>query len=276
MRPIFYLGALLLIAPFIAKAGTPPKPIPRWAISVNDYPSQALREKMIGTTRFEIAVSENGAALGCTITKSSGHELLDRTTCDLVMKRAKFTPARDDADNPVPGVWRHLVGWYPWPRGSKPGYAGYGVTVAFDPDGEVTECSVTVLSSLSDLTPKQADKCKSMGTMAVFADLLNRPTKGLTTATYRFWQESRQSGQPLPRTQPVRRLLAHVVFDRADDGAITWCEVDVAPITLLPGIDATDLCGPRGYGVTRAGGGGDAQDLFVDVVATPAAGSDDN
>jgi TonB family protein len=273
MRQFFYLGVLALMTPWVASAGTPPTPIPRWAISVDDYPAQALRDKMVGATRFEIAISETGAARGCTIIKSSGHDVLDRTTCDLVMKRARFTPARDDADKPVPGVWRHLVGWYPWPRGSKPGYAGYGVTVTFDAAGEVTACTVAALSAVSVVTPGQADKCTGMGKAAVFAALLDRPTKGLATATYRFWRESRQFGQPLPRKQPVRRLLAHIVFDLTDDGAITWCEVDVAPVTPVLGIGAADLCGPRSYGVTRAGAGGDPQDLFIDVIATRASGA---
>jgi TonB family protein len=271
MKPIWHLGVLLLTAPAFANAATPPKWISRQAISVDDYPAQALSEKMVGATRYEIAVSDTGAALGCTIIKSSGHDLLDRTTCDLLMKRAKFMPAKDDAGNPVAGVWRHLVGWYPSSRDSRPGYVGYGVTVTFDTDGEVTTCQVAALSPVSKPTPDQLDKCRSMGTAAVFAALLDRPTSGFTSATFRFWREDRRVGQPLRSKQPVRRVLAHVVFDLADDGAITWCEVDVAPATPVLGLSAADLCGPNGYGVTRAGGGGHPNDLFIDVVTGPAA-----
>ena len=271
MKPIWYLGVLLLTAPVFANAATPPKSISRWAISVDDYPAQALRDKMVGATRYEIAVSDTGAALGCTVIKSSGHDLLDRTTCDLVMKRAKFLPAQDDAGKPVAGVWRHLVGWYLSPRDSRPGYAGYGVTVTFDKEGEVATCKVAALSPLSQPTPGQLDKCRSMGTAAVFAALLDRPTSDFTSATYRFWREDRRFGQSLPSKQPVRRVLAHVVYDRADDGAITWCEVDVAPATPVLGISSAELCGLNAYGVTRPGGGGHPNDLFIDVVAEPAA-----
>jgi TonB family protein len=265
--------AILAVAPILLAAASPPTWGPRWGISLDDYPPSALRAKREGTTRFEVAVDETGAPTKCTIIKSSGHQDLDDRSCEVVMKRAKFKPARDDAGNAVPGTFRHLVLWHvaSTPQ-SLPAYAGYGVTVTFDGAGAVTSCKVAPLVKGFELTPDLAGKCESMGNADVFAELLGRPTAGLATATYRFWLHDRRFGGQLPTNQPVRRLRAHVVFDTADDGAITWCEIVLAPATPSPGLPSTDFCGPKAYGVTRDGGGGQANDMFIDTIATPTRG----
>ncbi|MBC7522459.1 MAG: energy transducer TonB [Sandarakinorhabdus sp.] len=264
------LVAIVVFAPLVLAAASPPTWGPRWAISIDDYPPSAFRARREGTARFEVAVDETGAPAKCTIIKSSGHQKLDDRTCELVMKRAKFKPARDDAGNAVPGTFRHLVLWHvaSTPQ-SLPAYAGYGVTVAFDSAGAVTSCKVASLVTGYELTPGQAGKCESMGNAGVFSELLGRPTAGLETATYRFWLHDRRFGGQLPTDQPVRSLRAHVVFDLADDGAITWCEIVLPPPTPTAGVANPDFCGPKAYGVTRAGGGGQANDMFIDVIAAP-------
>lgn len=267
------LLAILAVAPILLAAASPPTWGPRWAISTDDYPPGARRANRQGTTRYVVAVDKSGAPTNCTIIKSSGHQDLDDKTCQLVMKRAKFIPARDDAGDAAPGIIRHLVVWTTslTPQ-LLPAYAGYGVTVAFDNTGAITSCEVASLVKGFELTPAQAGKCKSIGNADVFSELLGRPTAGLATATYRFWLHDRRFGGQLPTNQPVRRLRAHVVFDTADDGAITWCEIVLAPTTPSAGLPSTDFCGPRAYGVTRDGGGGQANDMFIDVIATPVRG----
>lgn len=267
------LLAVLAVAPTLLAAASPPTWGPRWAISTDDYPPGARRENREGTTRYEVAVDEKGAPTGCTIIKSSGHQDLDDRTCQLVMKRAKFKPASDDTGQAVPGIFRHLVVWATnvTPQ-VLPAYAGYGVTVAFDSKGAVTSCAVASLVKGYELTAGQAGMCASMGNAGAFSELLGRPTEGLATATYRFWLHDRRFGGQLPTDQPVRFLRAHVVFDTADDGAVTWCEVILAPAKPSAGLPGTDFCGPKAYGVTRSGGGGQANDMFIDVVAMPVRG----
>jgi hypothetical protein len=68
----------------------------------------------------------------------------------------------------------------------------------------------------------------------------------------------------------VRRPRAHVVFDTTADGAITWCEVVLAPATPAAGFGDADQCGPNAYGVTRPGGGGNPNMWFADVIADQA------
>lgn len=263
-------GTMQASLPIVA-AGTPATSIPTWGVSEDDYPRGALIAKMEGTVRFVVSINETGAPVDCTILKSSGHELLDSATCKVVINRGKFRPARDAVGAPVPGTWRHLANWVLPTGGSaasqQVGYFGYSVTVTFDGSGDVAKCKVAPLSALAKLTAINADKCRSMGTASMFTDLLGRPTAGLATATFRFWQRDLRYHQEPRMNYPIRRILANVQYDSTDDGAITWCEVRVPPPAPVLGLDAEKLCGPRGFGVTRAGGGGHVKELSIDVVA---------
>jgi TonB family protein len=270
-RGLRALVTLLPSALLLTAAASAPEPSGRWAVSVDDYPAEALRDNAQGTTRFEVAVDADGKATACTIIKSSGHLSLDQQTCAVLMSRARFKPARDEAGNPVAGTWRRRVIWIPGnepSRSAGPAFAGYGVAVGFDDSGAVSSCKVVPLSAISQLKPAQADQCRSMGQAEVFAALLDRPTQGLATATYRVRTESRWAGAPLRSNEPVQRVLAHVEIDRTADGAITWCEVKVAPAKPLPGFAGTDMCGPTAYGVSRTSGGGQPEEVIYDVVAT--------
>lgn len=94
---------------------TPTGAIPRgnpgsWA-TTNDYPSRALREERAGTTGFRVSVGADGRATDCQITSSSGHADLDEATCKNVMRRARFTPAKDGDGQPTTGTYSNRIRW---------------------------------------------------------------------------------------------------------------------------------------------------------------------
>lgn len=94
---------------------TPKDPSPRgqpgnWA-SPRDYPSRALREEREGTTRFRVSVSADGRVASCQVTGSSGHPDLDETTCKLIERRGRFTPATDGNGQNTTGTWSSAVRW---------------------------------------------------------------------------------------------------------------------------------------------------------------------
>ena len=62
-------------------------------------------------THFRISVGPNGRVASCTIEASSGHASLDQAACSALYRRALFDPARNDAGEPVSGVWRGYVRW---------------------------------------------------------------------------------------------------------------------------------------------------------------------
>ena len=95
---------------FTAKAAVPKGRPGDWA-SDNDYPSRALQLSQEGTTGFHLSLGSDGKVTSCEITKSSGSPELDKTTCDLMRRRARFTPAMDGDGNPATGNYSSSVRW---------------------------------------------------------------------------------------------------------------------------------------------------------------------
>jgi TonB family protein len=85
-------------------------------ISNDDYPAEALRNRVEGTVGFQLLVGADGRVTGCNIIQSSGSAILDSTTCRLISTRARFSPARNQQGRPVADkvvgriVWRIAAG----------------------------------------------------------------------------------------------------------------------------------------------------------------------
>ena len=80
-------------------------------ITARDYPREAINEKRGGTSKLRIQVDEGGVAQSCAIIESSGHGDLDAAACTAVMRRARFSPAINDAGEPAAGVFEIPVAW---------------------------------------------------------------------------------------------------------------------------------------------------------------------
>lgn len=95
---------------FYARAVTPLSNPGGW-ITEDDYPAQALRYEMTGSVGFRLRVDPEGAPSACETSYSSGWAFLDRTTCDLLMRRARFRPALDRRNKPVASYFSSRVRW---------------------------------------------------------------------------------------------------------------------------------------------------------------------
>jgi protein TonB len=87
---------------------------PRWIsgrILDADYPRAAVRAHANGTVYMRFVVAPTGRVSDCRVTRSSGREDLDRTTCQLIKERLRYRPARDPAGNPVAYVIRGEQDW---------------------------------------------------------------------------------------------------------------------------------------------------------------------
>jgi protein TonB len=85
----------------------------RTLFTPDDYPASAQSAGAEGTSQAEITIGTDGRVVGCNIVRSSGNTALDQTTCNILRRRAKFTPARDSNGNPTtdsittpPITWR--------------------------------------------------------------------------------------------------------------------------------------------------------------------------
>lgn len=88
-----------------------PKGAPQSWVLNSDYPDADLRARHEGRMSFTLQIDAKGRVTDCVITSSSGHESLDKTTCSLLMKRARFDPAENAAGQKIAGSWASRFTW---------------------------------------------------------------------------------------------------------------------------------------------------------------------
>ena len=109
-------------------------------IREEDYPASAIANEEQGSVAVRIAVDERGRAAGCAVEISSGSAALDLKTCEIVKERARFTPARNSAGQPVPGEFRQRVAWRLEDPLMPAEDWSYEVVVTYHPDGKTVTC----------------------------------------------------------------------------------------------------------------------------------------
>ena len=130
-----------------ALRGPAPASSPASWIRPNDYPVEAIRNGDEGTVGFTLDVDEAGAVINCQVSQSSGSEVLDMTTCDLMRMRATFRSALDGEGNAVRGRYASRVRWE-IPRERTPPEEGVVTgTFVVETDGHVRDCRLIAFQS---------------------------------------------------------------------------------------------------------------------------------
>ncbi|WP_010542938.1 energy transducer TonB [Sphingomonas elodea] len=130
---------LLVMALLAAQATTEAsvKPIPRgdapW-ITNDDYPVEEARAHHEGVVGFALQVDVLGHAVKCDVTATSGYVGLDKQTCFLMMRRARFNPALENGR----ALDSRVTGNFTWRLGNAPPYrngvdGGVGVAAPVPP-----------------------------------------------------------------------------------------------------------------------------------------------
>lgn len=97
----------------VTEVKTPAQPVrdPVTWVSPDDYPRESRIAGDRGQAVARLDIDAVGVVTGCSIVQSSGADLLDNVTCTVLRKRARFHPARDAADKPVPTIWIQRFRW---------------------------------------------------------------------------------------------------------------------------------------------------------------------
>ena len=83
-----------------------PKGQARWAARIpENYPSRAVRSGTEGTVGVSVTVGPNGKVSACSVSSSSGSDVLDEAACDGMRRYAQFDPALDEDGNPTSASW---------------------------------------------------------------------------------------------------------------------------------------------------------------------------
>lgn len=77
----------------------------------SDYPFEAIRDGASGEALVAIRVGVDGQGKSCRLLQSAGHKALDRMTCAVTMRRARYTPARDKTGSPVEAPFITRIRW---------------------------------------------------------------------------------------------------------------------------------------------------------------------
>lgn len=72
-----------------------PAQLLKGSITGSDYPRAARRARAEGVVHVRFLVDPEGRARSCAVTRSSGNQALDSTTCRLIERRFRYRPARD-------------------------------------------------------------------------------------------------------------------------------------------------------------------------------------
>ena len=75
------------------------------------YPSDAIRLNQQGRTVARLSIDATGTPRDCIVATSSRSTSLDMTTCSILMKRARFRPARDRNGVATVGDYTVPVRW---------------------------------------------------------------------------------------------------------------------------------------------------------------------
>ena len=99
----------------------PPQPVKRDSarakgslvglFSSEDYPVSALSANQQGTTAVRLTIGADGRVAGCDITSSSGSSSLDSATCNILRRRARFSPAMDSDGHPTTDTYSQRITW---------------------------------------------------------------------------------------------------------------------------------------------------------------------
>lgn len=77
----------------------------------SQYPPRALAAGEQGSVRFRAEVDAKGNVMSCKVTEGSGHERLDRETCDLIVDHASFKPTLDSEGIARDAIHEGFVNW---------------------------------------------------------------------------------------------------------------------------------------------------------------------
>ena len=203
-----------------------------------DYPTGAAARGAQGSVDVRLNVAPDGRIVGCSVTRSSGHEDLDRRACSVLLQRAKVEPARDRSGRRVADTMDTRITWRLADPEPEPMLARFErfrevTTISLAADGSIrcrvethAQAAIDVPDDLCRATlPEGAARripAGGRGEVAIVTTLTPSGTEPLAS-------------QPPGFGAPAGDVEAEIVL--AADGSMSACRVTAASGPVLPESD---------------------------------------
>ncbi len=106
------LRAIYKVSPTdLAPIATEPKASVVSFFSTSDYPIPALRKNESGTVGVLLWIEPSGRVSTCEVIEPIASEALEQQTCNVLTRRARFTPAKDAAGNAIRAPSTARITW---------------------------------------------------------------------------------------------------------------------------------------------------------------------
>lgn len=159
----------------------------------DDYPTAAMADGIEGISGFRLDINTEGRPTACTITTSSGSDVLDEATCNLLIARARFTSARDRKGRPVPDTFSSRIVWR-LPKEITlhvtPVPERLSFEIDVDEEGAVEDCRIiddTVTRAPDYKGPKDpCDAVRRSKTLIPVLDASGNPVRATITRTMEY------------------------------------------------------------------------------------------
>jgi TonB family protein len=79
--------------------------------TTNDYPSAALRQNEQGTAGVYFRIGTDGRVSDCRVAETSGSSTLDAQTCAIIVRRARYQPAKTKGGELVSSIGFQRIRW---------------------------------------------------------------------------------------------------------------------------------------------------------------------
>jgi len=178
---IAWAGASLAWAGIASAAepkGAQPLGNPGEWVTTPDYPTEAMQDNLEGAVGFLLKIDTSGRVESCTVTQSSGADILDNAACNLITLRARFAPAADARGRPTIGSYASRVRWVLPKDGAQPFPVDLEYTFIVDIDGSINDCRLIRLEGLTaEQKAKGGSPCPNAVTTTPYLDDAGEPVR---------------------------------------------------------------------------------------------------
>ena len=238
------MGDWMLLLALAAMASAPlPRDRDNW-LSDNDYPRSAYSAGEQGRVTVVLSVDETGEPQVCTVRATTAPASLAKLSCNLLIQRARFEPARDDRGKAVVGEFVQGLQWsLPSPR--VLGDSGYVTKFEISDGGGIAGCSVQGVGGQT-LDMQTASMCDQLRSSETLSSFIRKPLQKMRSIELRFLLSVDRAGSLItvsPSPYDLHRVISTADFEFLESGSPSKCTTTSAETVEGKPVDACQMLG---------------------------------